>query len=125
VSNKHYLEHTAPLFKLIKILTYQQLITYSKLNFMHSVTYKYCPTSFSDIRKTNYECNDIPDLRNANLLSVPYPRIEMFKKSPIYYLPKLWNALDATKYQQNKTTFRISIKDKLFNKPNFFKIPTK
>ncbi len=43
----------------------------------------------------------------------------MFKKSPIYSLPKLGNALDATKYQQNKTTFRISIKDKLLNEPNF------
>jgi hypothetical protein len=119
VLNKHYLEHTAPLFKSLKILTYQQLITYSKLNFMHSVTYKYCPPSFGDIWKTNNERNDIHDLRNADLLYVPYPRIEMFKKSPIYSLPKLWNALDATKYQQNKTTFRISIKDKLLNEPNF------
>ncbi len=53
----------------------------------------------------NNECNDILELRNANLLTVPHPRIKTFKKSPIYSLPKLWNALDETKYQQNETTF--------------------
>ncbi len=52
----------------------------------------------------------MPELRNANLLIAPYPRIELFKKSPLYSLSKLWNALDETKYQQNETTFKIAIK---------------
>jgi hypothetical protein len=119
ITNKHYLEHTAPIFISLKILTYQELITYSKLTFMHSVIYRYCPISFKDVWKTNNERNDMPELRNANLLTVPYPRIELFKKSPLYSLSKLWNALDETKYQQNETTFKIAIKNKLFDEENF------
>lgn len=119
ISNKGYLEHTAPLFKSLKILSYQQLITFSKLNFMHSVAYNYCPSSFSNVWISNNERNETINLRNADLLAIPYPRIELFKKSPIYSLPKLWNDLDETKLQNNKTTFRISIKDRLLDDPNF------
>jgi hypothetical protein len=53
----------------------------------------------------NNERNDILELINANLLTVPHPRIKTLKKSPIYSLPKHWNALDETKYQQSETKF--------------------
>jgi hypothetical protein len=76
-------------------------------------------TTFNNIWKKNNERNNIPELRNADLLTVPYPRIKLFKKSPIHSLPKLWNALDETKYQQKETTFKIAIKDKLFDEENF------
>jgi hypothetical protein len=49
----------------------------------------------------------------------PYPRIGLFKNSLIYSLPKLWNVLDETKFQQNETTFKIAIKNKLFDEENF------
>jgi hypothetical protein len=86
---------------------------------MHSVAYNYCPSSFSNVWISNNEWNETINLRNADLLAIPYPRIELFKKSPIYSLPKLWNDLDETKLQNNKTTFRISIKDRLLDDPNF------
>jgi hypothetical protein len=54
---REYREHTAPIFRFLKILTYQQLSVYSKLNFMHSVIYNYCPPSFIDIWKPNNERN--------------------------------------------------------------------
>jgi hypothetical protein len=41
----------------LKILSYQQLITFSKLNFMHSVAYKYWPSSFSNVWISNNEMN--------------------------------------------------------------------
>jgi hypothetical protein len=53
-----------------------------------------------------------------DLLTIPSPRIELFKKSPIYSLPKLWNDLDDLKLQHPKTTFRISLKEKLLNEIN-------
>jgi hypothetical protein len=46
-------------------------------------------------------------LSNADLLAIPYPGIELFKKSPIYYLPKLWNDLDKTKLQNNQITKQL------------------
>jgi hypothetical protein len=51
--------------------------------------------------------------RNQNMYHLPHPRIELFKKSPLYQLPLCWNDLDATKHHQNKTTFTIVLKDKL------------
>lgn len=118
ITKTNYHEHTAPLFKSLQILPYQQLITFAKLNFMHSFTYNYCPPSFNTTWRSNNERTDIPNLRNADLLTIPSPRIELFKKSPIYSLPKLWNDLDDLKLQHRKTTFRISLKEKLLNEIN-------
>jgi hypothetical protein len=115
ITNSTYHEHTAPIFKKLQILTYPKLIQYSKLNFMHSYIYNYCPNSFTNTWTLNTERENIPDLRNANLLSIPHPRIELFKKSPLYSLPVLWNSLNDTKLQHCKTTFRISLKEKLNN----------
>ena len=117
ISNSTYHEHTAPIFKKLQILTYTKLIHYSKLNFMHSYTYNYCPNSFDNTWTQNIEREDIPYLRNANLLTVPHPRIELFKKSPLYSLPTLWNLLDDTRFQQCKQTFRICLKNKLIDEP--------
>ena len=117
ISNSTYHEHTAPIFKKLQILTYPKLIHYSKLNFMHSYTYNYCPNSFANTWTQNIEREDIPYLRNANLLTVPHPRIELFKKSPLYSLPTLWNLLDDTRLQQCKRTFRICLKNKLIDEP--------
>jgi hypothetical protein len=55
ISNKHYLEHTVPLFKSLNILSYQQLIIFSKLNFMQSVIYTIASKYFDNIRITNNE----------------------------------------------------------------------
>jgi hypothetical protein len=43
---------------------------------------------------------------------LPNPRMELFKRSPLYQLPLCWNTLDETKYHQNKTTFTVAFKDK-------------
>ncbi len=44
---------------------------------------------------------------------LPHPRIELFKRSPLFQLPLCWNELDETKLHQNKTIFNISLKSKL------------
>jgi hypothetical protein len=85
---------------------------------MHSIVYDYCPTSFSNIWNTNEDRNPNLNLRNASQYIVPNPRIDLFKKSPLYSLPKLWNELDETKLQTNRTTFKIVLCDKLLNELN-------
>jgi hypothetical protein len=108
------MKHTQPIFHSLKILPYDKLIHFAKLKFMHSVAYHYCPPSFNLVWQIN---NDIREhdheLRNQNIYHLPHPRIELFKKSPLYQLPLCWNDLDATKHHQNKTTFTIVLKDKL------------
>jgi hypothetical protein len=59
--------------------------------------------------------DDILNRNNAALLHIPTPRIELLKKSPLYSLPSLWNELDDFKHQNCKTTFKISVKDKLLD----------
>jgi hypothetical protein len=60
---------------------------------------------------------DIPNWRNANLLTIPHPRTELFRRAPMYFLPTLWTALDETELKHCRTTFRISLKEKLINEP--------
>jgi hypothetical protein len=117
ITNKKYRDHTGPIFKLLSILPFHHIISYAQLNFMHSYMYNYSPASFHNIWLSNNERNnDTHELRNANLLAIPNPRIELFKKSPLYSLLLMWNNLDnGIKFQQNKTTFRIALKEKLLN----------
>jgi hypothetical protein len=82
---------------------------------MHSVIYNYAPPSFSNIWVTNGDQTQNYVLRNNDQLMVPHPRIELFKKSPLYSLPLLWNQLDHTKLQQNKTTFKIALREKIMS----------
>ncbi len=60
------------------------------------------------------------ELRNTvnDNIVVPFPRIEMFKKSPLYFLPMIWNDLEHLKYQANRFTFKWSLKCKFFNNWN-------
>jgi hypothetical protein len=81
---------------------------------MHSIIYGYCPPSLRNI----FPRNDIRDisqnLRNADDITIPFPRIELFKKSLLYRLPTEWNTLNDLKLQHNKTTFEIGLKEHLF-----------
>jgi hypothetical protein len=83
---------------------------------MHAIHYKYAPASFNHIWTLNHESNLESNLNLCNnySYSIPYPRIELFKKSPFYMLPKTWNDLCINvKAQHNKTTISIALKDYL------------
>jgi hypothetical protein len=47
------------------------------------------------------------------IMPLPLPRLEMFKRIPLCSLPAAWNTAGDIRFQQNKTTFRIALKDKL------------
>ncbi len=82
---------------------------------MHSIEYKYAPKAFLNTWQKNSERNTGHDLRNENDFALPYPRLETFKRIPIYSLPVAWNALGDMRLQQNKTTFKIALKEKLID----------
>jgi hypothetical protein len=44
---------------------------------------------------------------------LPHLGIEFFKKIPIYSLPAAWNAAGNLRFYQNRTTFKIALKDPL------------
>jgi len=53
-------------------------------------------------------------LRNDDDFVMPNPRIEFFKKIPLYALPTLWKNSGNLKYYDIKVTFRRVLRDQLF-----------
>jgi hypothetical protein len=91
------------------------LVNYTQMKLMHSIVYTHCPPSLCNIFPRN-EQREIPqNLRNNDEYIVPNPRIELFKKSLLYRLPTEWNSLTVLKYQHNKTTFEIGLKEYLLS----------
>jgi len=86
----------------------------AKLNFMHSVFYEYAPRSFMQTWIKNNERQHDHNLRNDNDYMLPNPRLEQFKRFPIYSLPLEWNQAGVVTLYENKTTFRIALKGQLF-----------
>ena len=94
-------------------LLYPIIITSAKLTFMHTVYYGYAPPSFSNTWQTQAQRNPDLNLRNATDIYVPFPRIDLFKRMPIYALPHTWNSHDIVRYYANRTTFRYALQELL------------
>jgi len=114
ITKNNYREHTAPLFEQENILSLDKIIELASLKFMHSIVYKYAPPSFNNMFSFRDQDGERP-LRNDDMLTfnLPFPRTEMYKKSPVYFLSKLWNEADENKFNENKTTFIIATKSRL------------
>ena len=50
------------------------------------------------------------DLRNELNFSVPFSRIEFFKRFPAYSFTNCWNSAGDVRYHDNKITFCIALK---------------
>jgi hypothetical protein len=63
----------------------------------------------------NASTNTHPEinLRNATDIYVPFPRIGLFKRMPIYSLPTVLNSHDIIRYYANRTTFSIALHELL------------
>ena len=107
--------HTAPLFISSSILPLDKLILQAKLMFMHSIEYGYGLPTFINTWEKNHVRNPDVNLRNADHFAIPHPRVDSFKLIPLYSFPFEWNRLqDELKYQYNRTTFKIALKNALF-----------
>lgn len=84
------------------------------LQFMHAVHYNYAPSSFQHVWQLNTNRHGDRQLRNDDLYTLPPPRIEQFKRLPLYSLPMEWNKAGDITLQENKVTFRYAVKDRLF-----------
>jgi hypothetical protein len=82
---------------------------------MHSIEYNYAPTSFSDIWTKNYINQGDRPPGNADNFTLPNPHTKLYKKSPLYNLPLVWNILDDARYIRNRTTFKTAIIFSLLN----------
>ena len=113
VCNMGYRDHTAPLFKKLKVLSLDKMIAYSRLKFMHSFTNNRLPFSFAQTWLTNLQRNPNLELRNADDLYIPACKMDSLKRLPYFALPTAWNNEDANKNLQNIHTYLRSLRDKL------------
>ena len=90
---------------------------------MHSIEYNYAPKAFQNVWQKNNDRELVYGLRNNNDFVIQLPRVEIFKKSPLYYLPMLWNNLNDNKFQPNPYTFKIAMKNFLLDSLNQDQVP--
>ena len=117
ITNSKYHAHTEPIFSSLKILPYHKIIYKAQLTFFHSFHNNYAPSSFSSTWKLNSDRNPAYELRNATNYFEPSAKYSFFEKCPLYLLPRIWNNAGTITYYDNPTTFKIALKDDLFN-PN-------
>jgi hypothetical protein len=86
---------------------------------MHAVEYGYALPVFLNTWQKNNIRNPYLNLRNADDFYLPNPRVDSFKLIPLYSFPLEWNRLlDELKYQYNRTTFKIALKNFLSDPDN-------
>ena len=81
---------------------------------MHSIAFKYSPKSFDNIWIKNSERIIDLNLRNEDNFYVPAPKIDLFKKMPIYSLPLEWNNCGILKFYENRFTFKHALREQLY-----------
>jgi hypothetical protein len=115
IFNVGYREHTRPLFKSLKILPLDEMITYANLKFMHiySFVHKTLPLSFHDMWIFNRDRNMNRVLRNANNLFVPAHNFATLTRFPLFSFPRLWNDEEERKFTQSRILYCKMLKSAL------------
>ena len=80
---------------------------------MHAVENKYAPKSFLQVWIKNEQRNINYPLRNNDQLFIPTVNFDSLKNIPLFSFPAEWNSIGDLRFQTNKITFQIALKDKL------------
>ena len=110
ISNSHYLEHTAPLFKSLKLLNIYQIFKYNCLLLVHKCTKD---NYFPEFKKKLQSSSSFHshETRNNNQVRVPLEKLKLCQKSFRYISIKLWNDVNLDIRIINSTiTFKKKIK---------------
>ena len=114
ISNAKFNAHSLPLFESVNVLPLPELITFTKLQFMHSYVHNLLPSSFENVWPTNRqrrETEDQPRLRSDQEIFQPFARTNLASNLPLVALPKLWNSFgdDDLKFVRNKNEFNSKL----------------
>jgi len=115
ISNAPFRAHTAPLFKALQILPLEQLLTYSKLKFMHNFTNKNLPLTFHRMWSKNIERDPAYNLRNSQNYFIQPAKFTSLKRLPLFSFPALWNSEHHSKEEQNSKIYLRSLKSRLLH----------
>ena len=76
VTDSHYIAHTGPLFKTMKILPFELLVQYFRVKFMYEFKLNIAPRSFFNMWKTRgHMSQGNIRLRNQEDYSIPFARL--------------------------------------------------
>ena len=93
IAGKPYNAHTEPLFKKLQIMPLPDLITFSKIQFMHRFIQGFLPASFNEtwVRNVvrNIGENEI-QLRNRDHLQNIHSNLVSLDTFPLFSYPKIW-----------------------------------
>jgi len=114
ITNSSYNAHTEPLFKKLCILPFPKLCEFFKIQFMHSFKQEFLPVSFNNTWQTNrirrMDQAEI-ELRNDDLLAIPFARTKFCEKLPLTAFPKIWTEFpsEEIKFIRNKLEFNTKL----------------
>jgi len=114
ISHAKFNSSTKPLFLRHSILPLKSLITFQRSSLMHSIFYKYAPSTLIEAFPLQPP-NPFHDLRNTNCFTIPRPNTEFFKKMPPFAFTTEWNSLEEAKLNNNRVTFQKALKYNLLN----------
>ena len=110
ITKSRYNDPPYPLFNKLKILPFEHLITLTCGLLMHSIYYKYSPSSLHGIWLTSEQRGINHDLRDGHQIYIPFARSEQVKRLTYFSLPRIWNELPDCKLTPNPITFKIALK---------------
>ena len=115
LNNASYNAHTEPLFKVCEILPLEQLCEFFKLQFMQHFIQGYLPVSFEDTWVSNRirrAGQDQIELRNNEVLNIPFARLSSTERHPLCSFPKLWSSFanEQIKFIRNIVDFNTQLK---------------
>ena len=119
ISKSKYLAHTEPIFKMLEILPFENILQYNKTTFIQQVIYKHAPTTFHNLwlKNRDIRLNMDRELRNDDDLYLPVAKTDSISRFPYFNCPKLWNNLPPTlQIVRNAIEFKKDLKKSLLEK---------
>ena len=120
ICNEKYNAHTEPIFKKLSILPFRSLVDFFGLQFMQRFKQGFLPTSFLYTWASNEERR--PDLhhynlRNNDLLNIPFHRLSSSALHPFVKFPRLWLEFqdENIKILREKSEFNSKLKNHFLN----------
>ena len=115
VNNSYYLDHTAPIFKSLKILTLNQIFNNNCLIFIYKCIRENRFPSFRDRILRNSDIHQ-HNTRNNAQYRLPTGRLKIFRDAYFVQGLTLWNSIDTDiKDCNNINYFKMKIKNKCFD----------
>ena len=115
VNNSHFLEHTAPIFSSLKILTLYQVFNNNCLIFIYKCIKDHKFPNFSSRIIRNNDVHE-HNTRNSEHYRLPKGRLKIFRDAYLVQGVTLWNSLNTSLMNcNNLINFKTNIKRICFN----------